>query len=166
MKLGSRWGGRRIEKERWGQRRKGGRKREGKGGKLAKLPICTQEVQISSGTIFLCNTSHHNVAKRHDTAWHHHTTLPAQHRPFSHIYMCVCVCVWMSYVWCVYCRYWGSCGGDSDIVLLDGSPVKWWAHRHQIHLCAMLTVPVMLVSILLSDSKPVTLTQVKMATFS
>lgn len=99
----------RVEKEEEQSWRKkvGGKEREGEE-KLAMLPNCTWVVQISSGTIFLCNTSNHNVAKRHDTAWHHHTTLSAQHRPLSHIYVCLCVCV--DHVWCVYCRYWGCWG--------------------------------------------------------
>lgn len=110
-----------------GKRR--GKEREGEE-KLAMLPNCTWVVQISSGTIFLCNTSHHNVAKRHDTAWHHHTTLSAQHRPFSHIYVYLLVC--RSCVVCVL-QVLRLSGGY--IVLLDSPYIKQWAHRHQTHSC-------------------------------
>lgn len=66
--------GLRMKRSQRGRERRGGvggEKKEKRGGgeeKLAKLPICTWEVRISSGTIFLCNTGHRKVAKRHDTA--------------------------------------------------------------------------------------------------
>lgn len=60
-------------------------------GELAKLPICTREAQISSGTLFLCDTI--------IIAWRttQHSMTPPNNTDHSVTSTClsVCVCVWV-----------------------------------------------------------------------